>query len=77
MTARAPTLEEKALLRELFPVRPAAPCGDCGGVHWRACPRIRRQAWSQNGTVRTEVEYWRHYDDSEIVWPEEVWDDDA
>jgi hypothetical protein len=76
MSRRPATPEEKALLRELFRDLPAAPCADCGGVHWRACPRVRRQAWNPNGTVRTEVEYWDHWDDSEVLWPEEIWDEE-
>lgn len=76
---RTPTAEEKRYLRELFPDRPDSPCIDCGGWHWRACPRIRRQVWLGQGPGegnRIEVEYWEHWDDSEVIWPEEIFDDD-
>ena len=79
MSRRAPTAEERKELRALFQERPAGPCQDCGGVHWRACPRVKRQAWLGQGPGtgnRTEVEYWEHWDDSEVIFPEEVWDPD-
>lgn len=76
MGNRSATPDEKKWLRELFRDRPDSVCGDCGGYHWRACPRIRRQVWSANGTVRTEVEYWARWDDSEVFWPEEIWDEE-
>ncbi len=57
-------------------------CEDCGGIHKRACPRVRRQVWLRTGAgagERTEVEYWATYDDSAIIWPEDAFDpgDDA
>ena len=70
--------EQKAVLREIFGTRPEAPCIDCGGYHLRACNRIRRQVWIGQGAatgVRTEVEYWPEWDDSETIYPEDVWDD--
>lgn len=54
-------------------------CGDCGGIHQRACPRIRRQVWIGQGSgagTRTEVEYWRTWDDTGIIWPEDAFDPD-
>lgn len=54
-------------------------CGDCGGIHQRACPRIRRQTWIGQGSgagARTEVEYWRTYDDTGVIWPEDAFDDE-
>lgn len=72
---RVPTKEEKAFLRPLFDSRPEGPCLDCGGYHLRACPRVKRQVWLGNGN-RTEVEYWAEWDDSEVIWPEEVFDDE-
>jgi hypothetical protein len=76
MSKRPATAEEKMTLRVIFGELPDKPCADCGGFHWRACPRVRRQAWSANGTVRTEVEYWARWDDSEVFWPEEIWDEE-
>ena len=55
-------------------------CVDCGGLHPRACPRVKRQVWLRTGAgagERTEVEYWGTYDDSAIVWPEDAYEDDA
>jgi hypothetical protein len=76
MTSRAPTPEEKSLLRGLFQ-QPEAACLDCGGYHLRACPRIKRQICLGNGN-RVEVEYWQHgqYDDSETIYPEEIFDEE-
>ena len=54
------------------------PCEDCGGIHQRACPRIRRQTWIRTGPgdgQRAEVEYWRTYPDDGIIWPEDAFDD--
>lgn len=73
---RVPTKEEKTFLRNLFDSRPEGTCLDCGGYHLRACPRIKRQVWLGNGN-RVEVEYWAKWDDSEVIWPEEVFDDDG
>lgn len=78
MSKRPATEEEKQLLRGLFSTRPERACTDCGGYHLRACPRIRRQAWIGEGMAagnRTEVEYWETWDDSEVIYPEHVFDD--
>lgn len=54
-------------------------CGDCGGIHQRACPRIRRQVWIGQGSgagTRVEVEYWPPgWDDTGVIWPEDAFDD--
>ena len=76
MAQRELTQEEKKLLRPLFDQRPEHACLDCGGYHLRSCPRIKRQVFLGNGN-RTEVEYWKKYDDSETIYPEEVFDDGA
>lgn len=70
------TREQRLHLRSLFDNRPENACLDCGGYHLRACPRIRRQVWIGNGN-RIEVEYWQdgQYDDSETIYPEDVFDD--
>jgi len=72
------TEEQKKLLRPLFDSRPESLCADCGGYHLRACGRVKRQVWVGQGMsagVRTEVEYWPQWDDSETVYPEDVFDD--
>lgn len=75
MSKRPATAEEKKLLRELFSQLPREICPDCGGYHWRACPRVKRRSLHGNGNP-AEVEYWREWDDSEVFWPEEIWDEE-
>lgn len=71
------TREEREFLRSsgIFAERPDSVCGDCGGYHLRACPRIKRQVWLGNGN-RTEVEYWRDYDDSAVIYAEDLYDEE-
>lgn len=69
------TSQEKYALRSVFDSRPEKACLDCGGYHLRACPRIKRQVWLGNGN-RTEVEYWPEWDDSEVIYPEDVFDEE-
>lgn len=73
------TPEQKLSLQGLFKA-PEASCPDCGGYHLRSCPRVRRQVWIGEGSAvgnRIEVEYWQdgQYDDSETIYPEDVFDD--
>lgn len=68
------TEAEKTILRQLFPDRPERSCDDCGGYHLRACPRVKRIATHPNGN-RIEVEYWPQWDESNIIWPEDVWEE--
>jgi hypothetical protein len=54
-------------------------CEDCGGLHPRACPRVRRQVWLRSGPgdgQRTEVEYWRNWDQAGVIFPEDAYDPD-
>ena len=55
-------------------------CPDCGGIHQRACPRIKRQVWIGQGSGagnRVEVEYWPPgWDDTGVIWPEDAFDDE-
>lgn len=55
-------------------------CPDCGGIHQRACPRVKRQVWLRSGPgdgQRTEVEFWPPgWDDTGVIWPEEAFDDE-
>ena len=48
-------------------------CTDCGGIHKRACPRVKRKVFHPNGNL-IEVEYRDKFDDSAIVWPEDAFD---
>jgi len=50
-------------------------CTDCGGIHKRACPRVKRKVFHPNGNL-IEVEYRDKFDDSAIVWPEDAFDPD-
>jgi hypothetical protein len=75
LSHRRLTSEEKYALRPIFDSRPEKACLDCGGYHLRACPRIKREVHLGNGN-RTEVEYWPQWDDSEVIYPEDVLDDD-
>lgn len=73
------TREQKNEFREkVFRSRPDAPCRDCGGFHLRACPRVRREVYIGQGAgagTRIEVEYWEKWDDSNVIWPEDAWDE--
>jgi hypothetical protein len=72
--------EEKAAAQAVFrgEVQGKGPCEDCGGLHQRACPRVRRQVWLRTGAgdgQRTEVEYWPPgWDDTGVIWPEDAFD---
>ena len=48
-------------------------CEHCGGIHQRACPRIKRKAFHPNGNL-IEVEYWPEYDETGVIWPEDAFD---
>jgi len=65
------TRTEKADARVLFEA--GAACEHCGGVHHRACPRIKRKAFHPNGNL-IEVEYWPDYPQDGIIWPEDAYD---
>jgi len=72
------TRQQKLDARQIFAEGKA--CEDCGGIHSRACPRIKRQVWLRTGPgagERTEVEYWDTYPDEGIIWPEDAYDDDT
>lgn len=47
-------------------------CIHCGGAHLRACPRVRRMRFHVSGELHT-IEFWPEYDDSNIIWPEDVY----
>jgi len=71
------TRQEKLDAQAIFARGEACP--DCGGIHQRACPRIKRQVWLRTGAgagERTEVEYWRTFDDTGVIWPEDAFDPD-
>jgi len=67
---RKPTPEELKILRD-------NRCDHCGGVHARACPRVKRLAFHPNGAV-AEVEFWRagSWPEDQVVWLDEEDNDD-
>jgi hypothetical protein len=67
------TRAEKADARNLFEAK--AGCEHCGGLHHRACPRVKRIERHPNGNV-TAVEYFERYDPTGIIWPEDAFDPD-
>ncbi len=76
------TEEEKDFFRrEIFKERPQEACQDCGGIHFGICPRIRRLVLVGEGQSvgnRVEVEYWPQgqYDDSDTIYPGDVWSEE-
>lgn len=48
-------------------------CHHCGGIHARACPRVRRMEFHPNGVVAA-VEFWSH---RETDWTGVVFEDQA
>ncbi len=71
------TRQEKLDAQTIFAEGKA--CLDCGGIHQRACPRVRRPVRLRTGAgagERTEVEYWQEFDQTGIVWPEDAFDDE-
>ena len=58
----------------LQPAVPGAPLA-LGVQHEAACPRVKRLEFHPN-TNLVSVEFWRRYDESGIVWPEDAFDPD-
>lgn len=71
------TREQKAEARTAFAEGKA--CGDCGGLHQRACNRVKREVWVRAGPgdgQRAEVEYWEKWSQPGVIWPEDAFDPD-
>lgn len=64
--------EEKLALRERWL---ADKCQHCGGLHLRACPRVRRMAFRDGALV--EVEFWDTWNTDDVAWPEDFMDVEA
>ena len=66
--------EEREGYREQFLTGKACP--HCGGLHLRACPRVRRLVFRKSDEV-AEVEFWAHglWPEDEVIWPEDVFGD--
>lgn len=73
MGRRMITTEQRRVLRD------ADPCQHCGGYHLRACNRVKRLVWKVEGPGAgqlVEVEFFPGWDDSETLWPEEIFSDE-
>lgn len=44
-------------------------CQHCGGVHDRACPRVKRMSFTPSGGL-AEVEFWDRWDAANVIFPE-------
>lgn len=44
-------------------------CQHCGGVHDRACPRVKRLVFTPSGAI-LEVEFWPKWDERFTIYPE-------
>lgn len=66
------TAEELEGYREQFQKKEG--CIHCGGLHLRACRRVRRMVM-KNKEDLAEVEFWADgiWDESGIIWPEDVY----
>lgn len=78
--------EEKAEARRIFSAagtENSQICSFCGGFHHRACPRVSSfelyEAKGQTPGGLKQVAFWPEgsWDDSYIVWPEDIGDDDG
>jgi hypothetical protein len=63
------TDDEKKVIAEQFQAGKACP--HCGGIHERACPRVRRLVF--HGAEIAEVEFWRddEWPHEYVLWPED------
>lgn len=52
-------------------------CIHCGGIHLRACRRVKRAEWHPDGSL-LKVWYWPDgsWSEANTVWPEEIYDDE-
>ena len=55
-----------------------AACIHCGGIHLRACRRVKRAEWHPDGSL-LRVVYWADgkWDESEIIFPEAAYESDS
>jgi hypothetical protein len=64
--ARLAMLTEEEVTAQL-----SGRCLHCGGIHERACPRVRSLRFRPDGITPLAVEFWEHWDASEVIWPED------
>lgn len=84
MTTQLSAEERRAIIAMgIFSQRPESPCDHCGGYHLRrsdfnfqgnACPRVKRMGFMGNGNC-IEVEYFPLWDESNTIYPEDIYDD--
>ena len=67
------TRQQKLEAQEAFAAEKACP--DCGGLHQRACNRVKRVERLGNGNI-TVVEYWNDWKQPGVIWPEDAYDPD-
>ena len=72
-SAVVPAADATKLTREQaeWIVKNRKPCAHCHGFHQRYCPRVREVTLYADGNVQT-AKYWRTFDDSFIIWPEDL-----
>lgn len=69
--------EERAEARQLFQADDGSRiCPFCCGIHTRACPRVSSFELYENGKLKQAV-FWPagQWDDSFIIWPEDVFEE--
>lgn len=68
--------QDKEYLRQCFKgeVTGRTACQWCGGLHLRECRRVKRMVYHPSGERLSEVEFWADgtWDESAIIWPEDV-----
>jgi len=67
------TLQQKREAQEAFAAGKA--CEWCGGLHQRACFRVRRIERLGNGNI-TVTEFWPEWKQPGVIWPEDAFDPD-
>lgn len=86
MSDRQLSEEEKSAARRIFGAggsESSQICSFCGGFHHRACPRVAEFELydSQGGKpgALKRVQFWPEgtWDDSYVIWPEDIADADA
>ena len=61
-------------------------CPNCGGLHSRACPRVKRMHLRYSETkglqtrelIESDVEFFEHgkWPTEDVIWPEDAFEDD-
>jgi hypothetical protein len=61
-------------VRDAEEIQKDQSCRYCGGMHARACPRVKRLSYDQTGQHVTEVEFWpwNEWPEGQVVFPEDL-----